>query len=83
MASGGEVAVEDALNVLISVTEKSGNLRNNLKKDILKAVSSLRKEFANLRNEIEDKNKLIVDLEMKAAETNTVYQALLSGVGSG
>jgi len=46
MASAGEDAVEDTLIVLVSVTEKSGNLRNDLKKDILKAVSSLRKEFA-------------------------------------
>jgi uncharacterized protein YlxW (UPF0749 family) len=76
----GEVAVEDALSVLVSVTEKSGNLRNDLKQDILKAVSSLRKEFANLRNEVEDKNKLIVDLEMKAAETNTIHKVLQSGV---
>jgi len=46
MASAGEDAVKDALNVLVNVTEKSGNLRNDLKEDILKAVSNLRKEFA-------------------------------------
>jgi len=57
-------------------------LRNDLKKDILKAVSSLRKEFANLRNQVEDKNKLIVDLEMKAAERNTIHKVLQSGMGS-
>jgi hypothetical protein len=62
------------------VTEKSGNLRNNLKKDILKAVSSLKKNL--LRGEAEDKNKLIVDLEMKAAETKITLKELQSGVGS-
>jgi len=31
MASGSEDAVEDALNVLVSVTEKSRNLRNDLR----------------------------------------------------
>jgi ElaB/YqjD/DUF883 family membrane-anchored ribosome-binding protein len=63
MASAGEDAVEDALNVLVSVTEKSGKLRNDLRKDTLKAVSNLRKEFAKLKSEVEDKSKLIVDLQ--------------------
>jgi ElaB/YqjD/DUF883 family membrane-anchored ribosome-binding protein len=63
MASAGEDAVEDALNVLVSVTEKSGKLRNDLRKDILKAVSNLRKEFAKLKSEVEDKSKLIIDLQ--------------------
>jgi chromosome segregation ATPase len=81
MASAGEDAVEDALNVLVSVTEKSGNLRNNIK-DILKAVSSLRKDFAKLRREVEDKNKLIFDLEMKAVETNITLKALRSVMDS-
>ena len=82
MASVREAAVEDALNVLVSATEKSVNLRNDLRQDILKAVSSLRKEFVNLRNEGEDKNKLIVDLELKASATSTIHKALQSGVGS-
>jgi hypothetical protein len=80
MASAGEDAVKDALNVLVSVTEKSGNLRNNLKKDILKAVSSLRKESATLRSQVEDRNKLIVKLEMKEAETNSIHKVLHFGM---
>ena len=51
MASVGEVAVEDALNVFVSVTENSGNLKNGLRKDILKAVSNLTKEFTTLKSE--------------------------------
>jgi seryl-tRNA synthetase len=82
MASAGEDAVEDALNVLVSVTEKSGKLRNDLRKDILKAVSNLRKEFAKLKSEVEDKNKLIVDLQMKATETNSALKELQFGVGN-
>jgi hypothetical protein len=81
MASTGEDAFEDALNVLVSVTEKSGNLRNDLRKAILKTVSNLRKEFARLKSEVEDKNKLIVSLEMKAAETNSTLKALQFGMG--
>jgi len=82
MAPIGEDAVEDALNVLINVTNKSGNLRNDLRKDILKAVSDLRKELAKLKCEVEDKNKLIVDLEKKAVETNNILNALQAGEGS-
>jgi hypothetical protein len=38
-------AVEDAPNVSVSVTKRSGKLRNDLKEDTFKAVISLRKEF--------------------------------------
>jgi len=82
MASSGQDAVEDALNVLINVTKKSGNLRNDLRKNILIAVSNLRKELAKLKCEVEDKNKLIVDLEERAAETNNILNALQAGEGS-
>ena len=44
-------------------------------------MSNLRKEFANLRSQVEDKNKLIVDLEMKSGETKTTHKELQSGVG--
>ena len=64
------------------MTEKSGNLRNDLRKDKLKAVSNLRKEFAKLKSEAGDKNKLIVDLEMIAAETNSRLKVFQFGVGS-
>jgi len=47
--SAFEDAFEDTLNVLVIVTEKRGNLRKDLKEDILKAVSSLREEFVNLK----------------------------------
>jgi len=81
MASGSEDEVEDALNVLVSVAEKSGNLRNNLRKGILEAVSNLRTKFAKLKCEVEDKNKLVVNLEMKAVERNRTLRALQLGVG--
>ena len=80
MASSGEDVVEDTLNILLNVTEKSGNLRNDLRKDILKAVSNLRKEFASLKCEVEDKNKLTVDLENRVVEVNSTLKALQLGV---
>jgi len=71
MASFIEDAVEDALNILVNVTDKMGNLRNDLRKDILEAVSNLRTEFAKLNCEVEDKNKLIVNLERKLPKRTT------------
>ena len=35
----------------------------------------------SLKCEVEDKNKLIVNLEMKAVETNNTLKALQLGVG--
>ena len=72
MAPSGEDAVEDALNILKNVTNMAGNLRNVLRKDMLKAVSDLRKELAKLKCEVEDKNKLVVDLERKLRK-RTIY----------
>ena len=80
--SAFEDSFEDTLNVLVIVTEKRDNWRNDLKEDILKVVSSLRKEFVNLKSEVEGKNNLIGDFEIKAAETNTIKKAPQCGVGS-
>jgi hypothetical protein len=45
-------------------------------------VSNLRKQFATLKSATEDKNKLIVALETKAAETSTILKALQDGEDS-
>jgi len=39
--------IGDAFQTLVSITEKSGNLRNGFKNDILVSVSTQRKEFPN------------------------------------
>jgi hypothetical protein len=75
LASDADDAVEEALTLLVNVTEKSGYLRNDLRKDILRAVCNLRKEFAKLKIKVEDKNKVIVSWEIKAEETNSVLKA--------
>jgi hypothetical protein len=41
--------VEDAFNTLVSYTEKTGNLRKDLKKDILQSVSSVTNEFSQMK----------------------------------
>lgn len=55
--------VENALNVLVSVTDKSGNLRNDLRRDILNSVSELRKSFMELKSEAEERETVIRRLE--------------------
>jgi predicted nucleic acid-binding Zn-ribbon protein len=41
----------------VSITEKSGNLRKDLKKDILESVNTLRKEFSQLKIQLETVNE--------------------------
>ena len=81
MASNGEFKVEDALNILESLTELNGNLRNKVKKDILTAVSRIKHEFVYVRSEVESANRRITELEARAMETHSLLLALLDGVG--
>jgi len=81
MASNGEFTVEDALNILESLTELNGNLRNEVKKDILTAVSRIKHEFVYLRSEAQSANRRITELEARATETHSLLLALLDGVG--
>ena len=73
--------VEDALNILESLTELNGNLRNEVKKDILTAVSRIKNEFDYVRSEVESANRRITELEARATETHSLLLALLDGVG--
>jgi len=46
--------VNDVLETLVSITKKSGNLRKDLKNDIHVSVSTLRKVFSNLMNQLQN-----------------------------
>jgi len=81
MAPNGEFTVEDALNILESVTELNSNLRNEVKKDILTAVSRIKNEFVYVRSEVESANRRISELGARATETHSLLLALLDGVG--
>jgi hypothetical protein len=55
----------------VSITEKSGNLRKDLKNDILESVSTLRKVFSNMKTQLETKsgeNKKLSEEVMKVTE---------------
>jgi len=57
--------------MLVSIKEKSGNLRKDLKNDILESVSTLRKVFSNMKTQLETKsgeNKKLSEEVMKVTE---------------
>ncbi|PSN33748.1 hypothetical protein C0J52_26842 [Blattella germanica] len=71
MAESENQCVENAFNILIGITEKSGNLRKDYKKDIRKSVSTLRKAFNELKSSLEskaDENKKLKDEVKNARE---------------
>jgi hypothetical protein len=55
MADDVKLQLESALSSLLNITEKSGNLRKDLKQDIVDSVSILRNIFVNLKNSGEEK----------------------------
>ena len=74
MADDVNQRVEDVLEILVSITEKSGNLRKDLKQDILVSVSVLRKEFSILKCQTkteEDEQKKLRE-EIKNAKDEMV-----------
>ena len=62
MADDVRSRLESALKTLLDIKEKSGNLRKDLKQDIVDSVSTLRNIFVNLRNSGEEKTKKINQL---------------------
>jgi hypothetical protein len=56
--------------------EKSGNLRNGLRKDILEAVSSLRNYFVQVQTKLEAKAAAHKELEREARESREEIQRL-------
>ena len=82
MADDVNEGVESALKCLVSVTERSGNLRNDLKKDILEVVSSLRTNFVQVQSNLEAKPAAHKDLEREVKESKDKIQRLRDIVSS-
>ena len=76
MADDVNEGVESALKCLVSVTERSCNLRNDLKKDILEAVSSLRNYFVKVQTNLEAKTAAHKVLEKQVKEGKDEIQRL-------
>jgi hypothetical protein len=74
MADEANPQLECALNTLLSITEKSGNLRKDLKRDIVDSVSTLRNIFVNLKNSAEEQMAKIGQLESEVRKAKTELQ---------
>jgi hypothetical protein len=69
-----EVKSQSALNTLLSITEKSGNLRKDLKQDIVDSVSRLRNIFVNLQNTAEEQIMKITQLESEVTKRRRSFR---------
>ena len=82
MADDVNQRVEDALQTLVNITEKSGNLRKDLRNDILESVSTIRKIYSQLKVQLEnvkDENKKLNAEVKKATEKATTGRDNHSG----
>jgi hypothetical protein len=83
MADEVKSQFESALKTLLDITEKSGNLRKDLKQDIVDSVSILRNIFVNLKNSGEEQttkiNQLAGELNKAKAELNEIRVADFTG----
>jgi len=69
MADEANLQLESALSTLLSITEKSGNLSKNLKKDFVDSVSTLRYIFVNLKNSAGEQMAKMSLLESQVKKT--------------
>jgi len=74
MADEANLQLKIALNTLISITDRSGNLRKDLKRDILESVSTLRDIFVKLKNCAEEHKKKIALLESEVKNAKAELQ---------
>jgi hypothetical protein len=74
MADEANEQVESALNTLLSTMEKSGNLRKDLKRDIVESVSTLRNIFVNPKNSAEEHMGKITVLEREVQKVKAELQ---------
>jgi len=63
---------ETSLKTLLEVTEKSGNLRKDLRDDIMKSVSSLRGVYNTIMANLEEKTRKIENLECQMKKSSDV-----------
>ena len=62
--------VGNALNVIVSTTRSSSNMKKELKNMIFHTVSTLKKLFLKLIDNNENNNRKITELEQQVANTN-------------
>ena len=66
--------IEASLNLVVSTTERSGNMKKELKQIIYETVSTLRNLFVKLKSKNEIQSSKIRELEAQATKTTTGLQ---------
>jgi hypothetical protein len=74
MADGVNLQLECALDCLLSITEKSGNLRKDLKRNIADSVSTLRSIFVVMKSREEEHKGKITQLESEVKKVTAELQ---------
>jgi hypothetical protein len=69
MADDVHEDIVNALNMIASATERSGNMKKELKRTIYETVSTLRKLFVKLKDISDGKSRMIIELETLVAST--------------
>jgi hypothetical protein len=81
MADEAEDGIENALNLVVLTTERSGNMKKELKQTIYETVSTLRNLFMQLRNKSDLKTSKISALEAEVDKLKTHSQMLTNQAG--
>jgi len=71
MADDVNEGIENALNVIVSTTGSSGNMKKELKTTIFDTASILRKLYDKLLDLNESNARKITELERQVANTNS------------
>jgi Ni,Fe-hydrogenase III component G len=75
MADDVGEGIEEALNLVVT-TEKSGNMKKQLKETIYETVSTLRDLFDKMKNNCDEKSSIISNLEAEVTQTDTLCFSL-------
>ena len=76
-----EDVLETSLNTLLKITEKSGNLRKDLRDDIMKSVSSLRGVYITIMDDLKEKTRKVENLECQMNKASEVKPEATSHIG--
>jgi hypothetical protein len=74
MADDVNEGIENALNIIVTTTGSSGNIKKELKTTIFDTVIILRKLFVKLIDTNESNARKITELETQVANTNAVLR---------
>ena len=80
MADEVDDGIENALNLVVLTTERSGNMKKDLKQTIFETVSTLRNVFVKLKNNCEVKSSKISELEAEVTKAKTVTKVYTQGL---